>query len=204
MKNESLRDRKRHQTRQALERAAVKLVSENGLDKTTIEAISSQANVSPRTFFNYFDTKEDALLGLHDVVISDEIIAACLKHRVDNNLKVAVTTLIMHIIEPSLTNHSIFKQRRQLIQQHPQLLERQVNRMSLVSRQLNKAVRQIADELGQTKLSETDAEILLALCSSGVRVVIRAWISSGKTIDATKMKKQAIQTINEVINKIND
>jgi AcrR family transcriptional regulator len=58
------RQRRKNQTRVALASAAVRLVAEHGLDRVTVEEISSAANVSPRTFFNYFSSKEDAVTRL--------------------------------------------------------------------------------------------------------------------------------------------
>ncbi|MFC3991704.1 TetR/AcrR family transcriptional regulator [Actinoplanes siamensis] len=57
------RDHKRQQTRRALIRAALRLTDERGADRVTVDEISEAAGVSPRTFFNYFATKEDALVG---------------------------------------------------------------------------------------------------------------------------------------------
>ena len=52
------------ETRARLEEAAVTLVLRDGLEQTTIGTISELADVSPRTFFNYFDSKDSAILGL--------------------------------------------------------------------------------------------------------------------------------------------
>ncbi|BCY14733.1 TetR/AcrR family transcriptional regulator [Actinoplanes sp. L3-i22] len=57
------RDDKRRQTRRALIGAALRLTDERGADRVTVDEISEAAGVSPRTFFNYFATKEDALVG---------------------------------------------------------------------------------------------------------------------------------------------
>lgn len=58
-----LRERKRLATRRAIQRAALEVVRERGLDGATVDEIARVADVSPRTFFNYFPTKEDAILG---------------------------------------------------------------------------------------------------------------------------------------------
>lgn len=58
-----LRERKRVATRLAIQRAALQVVRDRGLDGATVDEIARIADVSPRTFFNYFPTKEDAILG---------------------------------------------------------------------------------------------------------------------------------------------
>src|SRR5215475_8965406 len=72
----SLRERKKLATRRSLRRAALDLVAERGFAHVTIEDIAEAADVSPRTFFNYFPSKEAALFG------TDPDRAAALRDRV--------------------------------------------------------------------------------------------------------------------------
>ena len=57
----SLRERKRIRTRQALIDAAAELYEQRGYERTTIADIAGAADVSTRTFFSYFASKEDVL-----------------------------------------------------------------------------------------------------------------------------------------------
>lgn len=57
-----LRERKKQKTREAIQRAALRLFMKQGYDETTVEEIADAAEISASTFFNYFPTKEDVVL----------------------------------------------------------------------------------------------------------------------------------------------
>lgn len=60
-----LRQRKRRETRAALSLAAIRLCVQRGWDDVTVDDIAAAANVSPRTFRNYFSTKAEAVAAAH-------------------------------------------------------------------------------------------------------------------------------------------
>jgi AcrR family transcriptional regulator len=62
----SLRERKKAATRRALSMAAMRLAIERGLDNVLVEDIAEAADVSPRTFNNYFASKYEAICALQE------------------------------------------------------------------------------------------------------------------------------------------
>ncbi|EXG82993.1 TetR/AcrR family transcriptional regulator [Cryptosporangium arvum] len=57
------RELHKQETRRALQEAAVRLFEQDGYDRTTVRDIAAAAGVTERTFFRYFATKEELVLG---------------------------------------------------------------------------------------------------------------------------------------------
>ena len=74
-----LRERKKARTREALEEAALDLFSRRGFDQTTIEEVADACEVSPRTFFRYYPTKEAVLFA--DGALRRERLLNVIAHR---------------------------------------------------------------------------------------------------------------------------
>lgn len=59
----NLRERKKQQTRQHIADVAARLFTERGFDEVTVDEVAQAAEVSRKTVFNYFPTKEDLVFG---------------------------------------------------------------------------------------------------------------------------------------------
>ncbi len=58
------RERKRRETEARIRDAAIRLFGARGYEATTLDAIAAEAGISRRTFFHYFDSKDDILLSM--------------------------------------------------------------------------------------------------------------------------------------------
>src|SRR5882672_11063018 len=74
-----LRERKKQRTRETIARAAHKLFAERGYHATTLPDIAEAADVSTRTIFAYFPSKEDILFS--DFPVMKEALTQALAER---------------------------------------------------------------------------------------------------------------------------
>lgn len=68
-----IRERKKAETRNHLAQATVELIMTEGFESATIAAISERANVSSRTFHNYFPHRDAAIKHYLDQLVDDMV-----------------------------------------------------------------------------------------------------------------------------------
>ena len=118
-----LRERKKIATRAALHEAALQLVAERGLDSVSIDDIADRADVSPRTFFNYFSSKDDAVLGL-DPDASTRQVSALRARPADEAPVQALRAIARAQAEEMATDTHLWELRLKVIDATPSLLGR--------------------------------------------------------------------------------
>jgi len=168
-----LRDRKRAETRARIEDAAVSLVLRDGLEHTTVQAISELAEVSPRTFFNYFDSKDGAILGIRNAAMVEERISEFLARSEHEHPVEAVIALLLSIFDVPSTRLSIREERMELVRRYPELMASQFEQVTATHGRLSEAVETL---LAGTRSHEPNlaalASITLAMCGSAIRVTM--------------------------------
>jgi AcrR family transcriptional regulator len=117
-----LRERKRRATTRAIQLAVIDLVAERGIEHVTVDDISRVADISPRTFFNYFPTKEAALVGQPPALPGPEVVERFLSAGTAEPIVRGLAVMLAESVDPSGQDYELVSKRRALLKDHPTLL----------------------------------------------------------------------------------
>lgn len=137
---EGLRYRKKLKARLAVERAALELVIERGYDGVTVEDICGRAEISKKTFFNYFTSKAAAIMGRMDSFPDDERLAAILEEH-DETCYLDVLVGVVGTSLASGVDEDIVNLRREALRSMPQLFFQGQRDLLAVQRSIAAALR---------------------------------------------------------------
>jgi AcrR family transcriptional regulator len=110
--------RKKQRTRQQLAEAAAELFYERGYDATTIDDIAAAVDVSPRTFYRYFPTKEDLVVAIGETSI-ESFLAALGARAPEEPLLAAVGAAVDDALAPGWVDTSRVRSFMALIRDTP-------------------------------------------------------------------------------------
>jgi AcrR family transcriptional regulator len=172
------RDRKKNATRQALRSAALRLVAERGFTHVTVEDIAEAADVSTRTFFNYFPTKESAVIG-GDPERIEQMRMTLLQRPVEESALEALSAVLVQYaaaMEEELDDlgegREAWFRRFSVVRQDPDLLGAYVAHISEVERIL---VTTLAERLGTTPDRDPIPALVAATALAASRVAALFW-----------------------------
>ncbi|MGH3445478.1 MAG: TetR family transcriptional regulator [Nocardioidaceae bacterium] len=174
-----LRERKKLATRRRIKDEALSLAEEHGLDRLTVEAIAAAADVSARTFFNYFACKEEALIGDGEQTASAmlETIRTRPPHETPlQTLHAAITQSTM--LTAAHLDRDRARARQKLVRDNLSLLPRQLAQYATVERTFIDAM---AERLGLDPDVDLRPALLAAIAVSVIRVATHRWTAGGST-----------------------
>lgn len=127
---QTLRQRRIAATALNIETQAVALALEHGLENVTVEMICEASEVSARTFFNYFGTKDNAILGKFAPEVDEK---KALEFIASNNPDLLSEVIgVVKLPEALMQNPQLELQRMKLFNQNPPLMAKQMERFSAV------------------------------------------------------------------------
>ncbi|MFB9650114.1 TetR/AcrR family transcriptional regulator [Curtobacterium pusillum] len=135
-----LRERKRRATRLAIQQAALRIAIDEGLAAVTVDEISRRADVSPRTFFNYFPNKEGALLGDDPTLPDDAVLADFIAGGPERDLLADLGALLVHSTRELIEERGLIEERQQVLRAAPELFTRRMESMKEFQAAIERAV----------------------------------------------------------------
>jgi AcrR family transcriptional regulator len=173
---EGLRERKKAETHQALAKAALDLADRLGPDRVTVEAIADAAGVSPRTFFNYFSSKEDAIVGIAPAH-SSALLADLLARPEGEPPLDALRAVVLAVAERLQAVGDDWVVRHRLIQKHQSLA---VTRASWFAEVERRMAEEIARRTGLDPGLDVYPTLVVSATIGALRVAIDVWQDRGR------------------------
>lgn len=135
-----LRERKKQRTRQALVNGAAELFERKGYGATTVAEIAATADISTRSFFSYFKSKEAVLFVDADnrLQVALDVIAA--RGSADRPVDVLIRAVEQAISSDFEQFSRLGQVRIKLIRETPELLGPTMSRVTAAARQMSEAL----------------------------------------------------------------
>jgi AcrR family transcriptional regulator len=151
------------------------LVDSYGLSQATIEAISEAAGVSPRTFWSYYHSKEDAVIDRHPDLPA-AIQEAMRARPVGEDPLTSIREVLEDYMHEKITDSARSIRRQQLIRREPQLMAAVAAAFEELERSLVSAV---ADRMAVDPEEDICPAVLVSAACGAFRVAHYRWADDG-------------------------
>jgi AcrR family transcriptional regulator len=163
-----LRERKKQATRVALRDAALRLALEHGPDNVRVDDIAEAAGVSPRTYNNYFSSREQAIVAAVTAEREARVAAAVAARLATLPLADAVVEAIVEqYTDPGSHDQGVVL----LLTTRPALRDAFLDTAAEIEQPLTAV---IAERIGDT--GQLIAQVLSASVAAAVRIGLRRWL----------------------------
>jgi AcrR family transcriptional regulator len=186
-----LRARKRQQTRERLTRSAMTLFLERGFEATTLDDIAAAADISRRSFFHYFESKEDVVFAWQEDLTA-ALIAAVAARPAKESMLTAAENAISAMVRQLKPGEAVAMAR--LKRDNPALQARDQVKYEKLERALAEALSKRAGQ--QTEKLEAR---LVAMIATGVmRIGGELWAAEGARENPEALVKRTFAAIRAI------
>ncbi|MBR0957758.1 TetR/AcrR family transcriptional regulator [Bradyrhizobium japonicum] len=187
-----LRQRKRQETRERLTRAAMALFLERGFEATTIDDIAVAANVSRRSFFHYFASKEDVVAAWQEGAAS-ALVAEIVARPADESMLTAAENAIAAAVKRLDPAEAAAMSR--LKRDNPALQARD----QLKYEKLERAVAEGLARRARNKSDQLKARLVAMIATGAMRVGGESWIGEGTREKPEAFVKRTFDAIRAIL-----
>ncbi|HEX7166934.1 MAG TPA: TetR family transcriptional regulator [Acidimicrobiales bacterium] len=184
------RARRKQETKDALEAAALALFSERGFEQVTVEDIAAAADVSARTFFRHFGSKDDVLFADNADRLRhlEEELAA---RPPEESALTAVRQAVLAVAHQYAHDDARLLLRSRLLRETPSLRGRALD---LQAEWEHVIARAVAARLGVDD-DDLRPRLLGACAVAGLRVVLETWLDQGGKADLPTLVAAAMRLV---------
>jgi AcrR family transcriptional regulator len=182
-----LRERKKQATREALRLAALRLAVEKGWDQVRVEDIAAEAGVSPRTFNNYFASKDEAFLATaYDR--AERVQAALAARPPDEPLWPAV----IEAVACGFADEAVDLRQARRIRPTPTLAAEQLKATMVIEHGLAEG---IARRIGTDVEHDLYPRLVAAAVVSATRVTVEHWLRTESDLPFPLVLRDALERV---------
>lgn len=170
------RERKKRETARAIEVAAVELAAEHGLSEITIESISAQADVTSRTFFNYYASKEDAVLG-NSRAFPPPSLSTLEFQPGRSTLDIVLDSVRDQVSGFDFGSPRFQQKKRAVVLANPQLLAKDFQSLGALEAEYAESIERLLDAEGATAIGDREHHswAIVMLLGSVLRLAMHDW-----------------------------
>jgi AcrR family transcriptional regulator len=188
-----LRLRKRQQTRERLTRVAMALFLERGFEATTLDDIAAAADISRRSFFHYFASKEDVVFAWQEESTA-ALIAAVATRPANESMLAAAENATSAMVRQLNPGEAIAM--AQLKRDNPALQARDQVKYEKLERTLAEALGKRAGH----KTEKLQARLVAMIATGAMRIGGELWAAEGAREKPEVLAKRTFAAIRAIFN----
>jgi AcrR family transcriptional regulator len=187
-----LRERKRQQTRERLTQVAMALFLERGFEATTLDDIAAAAEISRRSFFHYFASKEDIVFAWQDESTA-ALVAAVAARPANESMLAAAENAIAAMARHFEPGEAIAMAR--LKSDNPTLQARDQVKYERLERALAEA---LCKRTGH-KTEQLQARLVAMIATGAMRIGGELWAAEGARANPEALVKRIFAAIRAIL-----
>ena len=196
---ETLRERKKQRTREALLRTALELFTSQGYEDTTVDDIADAVDVSQRTFFRYFAGKEEAALALQEMTVAHFLQAVRERPPHEAPMQALRQAVLegwdtLNDVVEAVAPVELFLRMYQVIESTPVLLAAHLRRSVEIEEEI---ARILAEREGVDIEADPRPRLAVAVFGGVMRLTERQW-STGEDFSLDAMRTLTISYLEQV------
>jgi AcrR family transcriptional regulator len=188
----SLRERNHERTRAEIAHHALALFAAHGFDDVTVEDIAASAGISRRTFFRYFDTKDDALLP-GDASRLQRLEEALRARPPTEGAFDAVRGAVLEFAQDYETGSHEFLQQARLVLATPSVHARSLEHQA----EWEAVIRVFAAERAGQPETSLLPQLLAAGCMAALRAALTTWLHDDGRTDLVGLATAALDRLGD-------